>query len=41
MKFYRKAYNLAEKQDSSEPCNEALFKIAYFYHYGIEVEKNL
>lgn len=41
MKFYKKAVSLAEQIDPSDPCNEALYKVAYFYQNGIEVEKNL
>lgn len=38
--FYKRAVDLAV-EDKHEQCNEALYKLGYFYQHGIEVEKNL
>ncbi len=38
--LYKKATELAEQLDRVDQCNEALFKLGFFYQHGIKVEKD-
>ena len=38
--LYKKATELAEQLDRVDQCNEALFKLGFFYQQGIKVEED-
>jgi TPR repeat protein len=39
--LYKKATEVAEQHDRLDSCNEAHFKLGYFYQHGIKVEKDI